>query len=147
LGLLQGRIRAMEVQREPTRRAIHGGGFCLCQGERANRRATHAVQQPQGRRAAAAPRQRAVGGARPRVDAVWERGSPAGTAPCSAPRALRPGPPRHLSSRRALAAAQISAGGLVSALMGVSNYTTLWVGWPGGLGGAAAGYGVERRVS
>ncbi|KIZ00019.1 alpha,alpha-trehalose-phosphate synthase (UDP-forming), partial [Monoraphidium neglectum] len=26
---------------------------------------------------------------------------------------------------------RISAGGLVSALMGVGNYTTLWVGWPG----------------
>lgn len=26
---------------------------------------------------------------------------------------------------------QISAGGLVSALMGVNNYSTLWIGWPG----------------
>lgn len=26
---------------------------------------------------------------------------------------------------------QVSAGGLVSALMGVSNYTTIWIGWPG----------------
>jgi hypothetical protein len=86
---------------------------------------------------------------RPRGSGLWAaRGlawTPCGTeAPLQGP---RPGPPRHLSSRRALAAAQISAGGLVSALMGVSNYTTLWVGWPGGLGGAAAGYGVERRVS
>lgn len=29
---------------------------------------------------------------------------------------------------------QISAGGLVSALMGVNNYSTLWIGWPGGFG-------------
>ena len=27
--------------------------------------------------------------------------------------------------------AQVSAGGLVSALMGVSNFKTMWVGWPG----------------
>jgi hypothetical protein len=26
---------------------------------------------------------------------------------------------------------QVSAGGLVSALMGVSNFRTCWVGWPG----------------
>lgn len=26
---------------------------------------------------------------------------------------------------------QVSAGGLVSALMGVSSYRTLWIGWPG----------------
>ena len=26
---------------------------------------------------------------------------------------------------------QVSAGGLVSALMGVSNFKTCWVGWPG----------------
>ena len=29
------------------------------------------------------------------------------------------------------AAMQVSAGGLVSALMGVSNFKTCWVGWPG----------------
>ena len=28
---------------------------------------------------------------------------------------------------------QVSAGGLVSALMGVSNFKTCWVGWPGAL--------------
>ena len=26
---------------------------------------------------------------------------------------------------------QVSAGGLVSALMGVSNFKTCWIGWPG----------------
>ena len=31
------------------------------------------------------------------------------------------------------AAPQVSAGGLVSALMGVSNFKTCWVGWPGAL--------------
>ena len=30
-----------------------------------------------------------------------------------------------------LCTAQVSAGGLVSALMGVSNFKTCWVGWPG----------------
>jgi trehalose-6-phosphate synthase len=33
---------------------------------------------------------------------------------------------------------QISAGGLVSALMGVNNYSTIWIGWPGGQQQAAA---------
>ena len=28
---------------------------------------------------------------------------------------------------------QVSAGGLVSALMGVSNFKTCWIGWPGEL--------------
>jgi trehalose 6-phosphate synthase/phosphatase len=27
---------------------------------------------------------------------------------------------------------QVSAGGLVSALMGVGNFQTKWIGWPGG---------------
>jgi hypothetical protein len=46
---------------------------------------------------------------------------------------------------------QISAGGLVSALMGVNNYSTLWIGWPGGLVGCCSGFvpqvfrGAERR--
>jgi trehalose-6-phosphate synthase len=33
---------------------------------------------------------------------------------------------------------QISAGGLVSALMGVNNYSTLWIGWPGELGDSSS---------
>jgi trehalose-6-phosphate synthase len=32
---------------------------------------------------------------------------------------------------------QISAGGLVSALMGVNNYSTLWIGWPGEMRGSS----------
>lgn len=34
---------------------------------------------------------------------------------------------------------QVSAGGLVSALMGVSNIETKWIGWPGGCTGSGAG--------
>ncbi len=35
------------------------------------------------------------------------------------------------SAAEGAAARQVSAGGLVSALMGVSNFKTCWVGWPG----------------
>lgn len=31
---------------------------------------------------------------------------------------------------------QVSAGGLVSALMGVGNFQTKWIGWPGAWGAA-----------
>ncbi len=34
----------------------------------------------------------------------------------------------------ALPLLQVSAGGLVSALMGVGNFQTKWIGWPGALG-------------
>jgi hypothetical protein len=40
-------------------------------------------------------------------------------------------PVRRESAAEGAAARQVSAGGLVSALMGVSNFKTCWVGWPG----------------
>ena len=47
-----------------------------------------------------------------------------------------PGVHRRAMLRRCL---QVSAGGLVSALMGVSNFKTCWIGWPGQLQQATDG--------
>lgn len=40
---------------------------------------------------------------------------------------------------------QVSAGGLVSALMGVGNFQTKWIGWPGGCVGGGVWGGAGPR--